>query len=170
MSVRFVIDPLDFVRKAETHHGRIPLAEFERLQDFLHKNHGEILYQISGILDQNGKPHLRVKMEGEMQLCCQRCLGSLLHSVDIDTSLLLARTENELALADADDSVDAILATAELDVLDLIEEEIILSLSISSRHSEGECEAHQQVRYDLAEFPNPKNPFAVLKTLKKIQH
>ncbi len=170
MSVRFVIDPLDFVRKAETHHGRILLAELERLQDFLHENHGEIGYQISGVFDRDGKPHLRVKVEGKMQLCCQRCLGGLLHNVDIDTFLLLAETEDELILADADDSVDAILATAELDVLDLIEEEIILSLSISSRHSEGQCETHQSEHHNLTEFQEPKNPFAVLKALKKTQH
>ncbi len=170
MSVRFVIDPLDFVRKAETHHGRIPLAELERLQDFLYANQGEILYQISGILDQDNKPHLRIKVEGEIQLCCQRCLGSLLHNVDIDTFLLLVKTEDELILADEDDSVDALLATAELDVLDLIEEEIILSLSISARHSEGKCEAHRPEHGDLTELPDSKNPFAVLKALKKTQH
>ncbi len=170
MSVRFVIDPLDFVRKAEAHHGRIPLAELERLHDFLYENHGEILYQISGILDQDNKPHLRIKVEGKMQLRCQRCLGGLSHRVDIDTFLLLAKTENELILADADDSADALLATAEMDVLDLIEEEIILSLSISSRHSEGECETHQPEHCNLTESPDLKNPFAVLKALKKTQH
>jgi len=167
MSVRFVIDPLDFVRKTEVHHGRIPLAEFSRLQDFLHKNHGEIGYQISGILDQDDKPHLCMKVEGEIQLCCQRCLGSLTHRIDIDTSLLLARTESELILADADNSIDAILATAEINVLDLIEEEIILSLSISVRHSEGNCNVHQPEHNDPTEFSSPKNPFAVLKALKK---
>jgi uncharacterized protein len=170
MSVRFVIDPLDFVRKTEEHHGRIPLAEFSRLQDFLYENHGEILYRVSGILDQNDKPRLCMRVEGEIQLCCQRCLGGLTHRIDIDTSLLLARTESELILADADNSVDAILATAEINVLDLIEEEIILSLSISVRHSEGNCNVHQPEDYDPTEFPNPKNPFAVLKALKKKQY
>ena len=170
MSVRFVIDPLDFVRKTEVHHGRIPLAEFLRLQDYLHENHGEIGYQVSGFLDQDDKPRLGMKITGEIQLCCQRCLGGLTHRIDIDTSLLLAKTERELILADADSSVDVILATAEINVLDLIEEEIILSLSISVRHSEGKCNAHQSECYDSAKIPNPKNPFAVLSALKKKSH
>lgn len=172
MSVRFVIDPLDFVRKTEVHHGRIPLTEFSRLQDFLHENHGEVVYQVSGFLDQDDKPRLRVKITGEAQLCCQRCLGGLAHSIDIDTSLLLAKTERELILADEDNSVDVILATAEINVVDLIEEEIILSLSISIRHSEGKCDVHQSKYYDPdpAEIANPKNPFAVLSALKKKSH
>lgn len=170
MSVRFVIDPLDFVRKTEVHHGRIPLAEFSRLQDFLHENHGEIGYQVSGFLDQDDKPRLRMKITGEIQLCCQRCLGGLAHRIDIDTSLVLAKTERELILADEDNSVDAILATAEINVLDLIEEEIILSLSISVRHSEDKCDVHQSEYYDPTEIANPKNPFAVLDALKKKSH
>lgn len=170
MSACFVIDPLDFVRKAGTHRGRIPLAQFERLQDLLYHNHGEILYQISGLLDQEGKPHLHLKIEGEIQLCCQRCLGSLPHQLDIDNALLLARTEQELELADADDAIDAIPADDELNVLDLIEEEIILSLSISSRHNEGECEALEPAQQHATESQTPKNPFAALKALKKTQH
>jgi uncharacterized protein len=55
-----------------------------------------------------------------------------------------------------------------MDVTDLIEDEIILSLSISSRHKEGECEIHDPERYKMREETNSENPFAVLKALKKI--
>lgn len=168
MSVRFVIDPLDFVRKAGEHHGKILVVNLERLQDFLYENKGEVVYRVNGVLDQNNKPHLHIQVAGEICLCCQRCLGSLPHMLDIKTSLLLVETENELIQTDMDDTVDAVLATIDMDVTDLIEDEIILSLSISSRHNEGECEAHDMERYKVSEETNPENPFAVLKTLKKI--
>lgn len=170
MSVRFVIDSLDFVRKAGKHHGRIPLAELTRVQDFLFENKGEVFYWIKGEFDQNGRPHLHVQVMGDMLLCCQRCLGGLRHTLSIDTSLLLVETEDELIQADADNSVDAILATADMDVVDLIEEEIILSLSISSRHREGECEVHKPERYKARERADSENPFTALKAFKKNQH
>ncbi len=171
MSVRFVINPLDFVRKAGVHHGNIPLADLARVQDFLYENKGEVVYRINGIIDQENKPCLHVQVEGELHLCCQRCLGSLPHTLDIKTFLLLVETESELIQTDADGTVDAILATVDMDVLNLIEDEIILSLSISSRHNEGECEIHKPESYKSTEISSSdKNPFAVLKALKKTQH
>jgi len=169
MSVRIITDPLDFVRKAEKHHGRIPIAELERLQDFLFENQGNIAYQVSGTLDRDGRPQLHLSIEGDLQLCCQRCLGNIAHKLDIDTVLLLAQTEQELEINDADETIDAILAV-EIDIHDLLEEEIILSLSISSRHEEGECEAYEPQHTHVTEMPDTKNPFAILKALKKIQH
>ena len=167
MSVRFVIDPLDFVRKAGEHHGKIRLADLERIQDFLYENKGEVSYRVIGALDQNNKPCLHIQVAGEMYLNCQRCLGGLSHMLDINTSLLLVETENELAQMDRDGTVDAVLATVDMDVTDLIEDEIILSLSISSRHNEGECEIHDPERYKAREDAESENPFAALEALKK---
>ena len=170
MSVRFVIDSLDFVRNAQTHHGKIPLAGLLRLQDFLFENTGTtgtLSYQISGTHDARGKPNLTIRVEGEIYLCCQRCLGSLRHTLDLTTSLLLAENEYELDQADKDDSLDAILATSDLDVLNLIEDEIILSLSISARHLEGECEIHKPEEQESNSAENKINPFSALASLKK---
>ncbi len=167
MSEQFVIDPLDFVRKARSHHGRIPLADLKRLQDFLYENTGDVEYLINGVIDRNNRPYLRIKVKGEVHLCCQRCLGSLQHSLDIQTSLLLVEAESELMRADEDESVDALLATVDIDVLDLIEEEIILSLSISSRHNEGECDIFGSDQYKATGHTSAEHSFATLKTLKK---
>ncbi|MEK6736176.1 MAG: YceD family protein [Pseudomonadota bacterium] len=169
MSVRFVIDPLDFVRNAGIRHGKIPLADFLRLQDFLFDSEGDVLYQINGEYNKNGKPGLQLKVSGTMHLCCQRCLGRLEHTIDLQTFLLLATSETELNKADDDDSVDAILAVPEIDVLDLIEDELILGLPISSRHQDGECEMQKSgLEEGSTGKTTPKNPFAVLATLKKM--
>ena len=167
MSVTFVIDPLDFVRKAGEHHGKIRLADLERIQDFLYENKGEVSYRVNGVLDQHNKPHLHIQVVGEVCLNCQRCLGGLTHWLDINTSLLLVETEDELVQMDRDGTVDAVLANMDMDVTDLIEDEIILSLSISSRHNEGECEIHDPERYKAREEADSENPFAALKALKK---
>ena len=170
MSVRFVIDPLDFVRNAGIRHGKIPLIEFLRLQDFLFDSEGDVLYQISGEYDKNGKPGLQLKINGTLHLCCQRCLGRLDQSIDLQTMLLLATSEIELNKLDDDDSVDAIPAVPELDVLDLIEDELILDLPISPRHQDGICEIRESESEKDSENAGktaPRNPFAALEALKK---
>ncbi|SEM87267.1 YceD family protein [Nitrosomonas marina] len=169
MSVRFVINALDFVRKAGERHGKIQLADLERIQDFLHENSGDVEYRINGIVGRDNKPYLQLQINGEMHLCCQRCLGSLVHQLEIQTSLLLVETEAELIQADEDETVDALLAIADMDVQDLIEEEIILSLAISSRHKEGECDVYDSKRYKATENSDSESPFSALESLKKIR-
>ena len=85
-----------------------------------------------------GGQHSKITINGGL-LCCQRCLGKLEHDLNIKTDLLIAKNEDELAYYDEDSSVDAILASHEMDALILIEDEIILSLPISPRHREDEC-------------------------------
>ncbi|PSJ16576.1 YceD family protein [Nitrosomonas supralitoralis] len=169
MSVRLVIDSLDFVQNAGIRHGKIPMVELVRLHDLLFDQEGELTYRISGQFDKNTKPGLQLEAKGRIHLKCQRCLGELNYTIDLKTFLLLAKNETELHLADEDDTIDAILAIPDLDVVNLIEDEVILSLPISSRHADGECST---VKLKLAEdnlIGNKKSahPFAVLATLKK---
>lgn len=165
MPVRFVIDALDFARNAGAHHGKIVLSELERLQGYLTDNCGEVQYTVTGALSRSAEPILRLAVRGSITLQCQRCLGKVTHVLDLQTDLLLARDENELARLDEDESVDCILATASLDVLALIEDEIILSLPISPRHRENECSIRRQDSNDAAEG-SPL--FTALAALKKL--
>ena len=119
MSVRFAIDSLDFVRNAGIHHGKIPVDALVRLHDFLFDKEGELIYQISGQFDKHEKPGLRLEIKGKIYLSCQRCLGKLPHTIDLQTFLVLAKTEAELDQADEDEAVDAILATPDMDINDV---------------------------------------------------
>jgi len=96
-----------------------------------------------------------------LHLVCQRCLGSLTHLLSIRNTLLLAHNEAELARLDEDESVDVVLAEAQMDLLALLEDEMILSLPISPRHENNGCAASD------AGQPLKPNPFAVLASLKK---
>ncbi len=169
MSVRFVIDSLDFVRNAGIHHDKIPVLELVRLHDFLFDRKGEIAYRISGQLDKNHNPGLYLEIKGKIHLICQRCLDKLTHTVDVRTFLLLVKTEVELNQIDEDDTLEAILATHDMDVLNLIEDEIILGLPISSRHPDGKCKLHKpdSIDNDLTDKTPSANPFSALAALKK---
>ena len=166
MSVRIVIDSLNFVRDAGVRHGKIPLTELKRLHDLLFDQNGELAFQVTGQFDENDKPGLYLEIQGNMQLTCQRCLGKLLHFVDVRTFLLLATSEKEFNQVDDDDTSDAILAEPDLDIFDLIEDEIILSLPISVRHAEGECGIPASSKNITSDKINTLHPFATLALLK----
>jgi len=169
MSVRLIIDPIDFVQNAGVRHGKIPVIDLVRLHDLLFDKEGELIYQISGRFDKNAKPGLQLEVKGKIHLSCQRCLEKLVCKIDLKTFLLLAKNEIELQLVDEDDTIDAILATPDLDVINLIEDEVILGLSISSCHADGECNPLKlkSATDNLASKNQSANPFAVLATLKK---
>ena len=164
MAVPLVIDSLDFVCKAEVRRGKIAIAGFQRLQDYLASNSGELGYAVTGVLDANGRPVLRVDIQGIVNLQCQRCLEELKHVLDIHTELLLAQNEQELQHFDEDESLDCILAQPDMDVLSLIEDEIILGLPVSPRHEQSRCTSGGR---EDGKATRKVSPFAALAALKK---
>ncbi|MCC8996991.1 MAG: YceD family protein [Nitrosomonas sp.] len=169
MSVRFVIDPVEFVNNSSVHRDKISLHDLTRLHDILFDDEGSLDYQISGDIDSHGKPSLILTIEGSMNLVCQRCLSKMTHKVEIENHLYLAKNNIEFDQINEDNSVDAILAVPELDIIDLIEEEIILSLPISPRHSDELCVPYQSDLNEstIDQSPQRTNPFAALSVLKK---
>ena len=164
MPVRFIIDALDFARNAAAHHGKIALSKFERLQDYLTSEGGELQYAITGALDRNAKPLLKIIVQGSINLRCQRCLGEYGYVLDLQVDLLLAQNENELSRLDEDESVECVLATPDMDILVLIEDEIILSLPTSPRHGESEC----PIKLDSKDTAVERSLFAALAALKNL--
>lgn len=126
-----LIDGLQFARKAEVRQGWLNLANLPRLAEMPCSTEG-LAYQVSGAVNAEGKPCLRVGISGLLQLVCQRCLGPLPHQVVVSVELVLS--ENLREIEEADDDVNRVLATREMDVAPLIEDEVILSLPIVPRH------------------------------------
>lgn len=168
MNARPFIDSLDFAENSRQISGEIPVVDLPRLRDMLKNPQGVLAYTVRGSLDKQGNPLLDISMSGSCQLRCQRCLNGIDYAIRLNACLLLC---DQASLDAQDDKVaggeeeefDSILADAHLDVLDLLEEEILLSLPIAPRHDLGACQAangentHQEER----------NPFAALAGLKR---
>lgn len=165
MSTRIVIDAHDFVNFTRSLHGKITLDECERLKDYLVDSQSNLEYIINGILGRNDKPMLQVIIKGELNLSCQRCLGKLSHVLNLKSTLFLVENEKELSYLDEDESAEGILATSDIDIIELIEDEIILNLPSSPRHRENDCFAKELT--DSYAIEN-KHPFATLLKLKKL--
>ena len=167
MFARHFIDSLDFARQGEELHGEIPVSEMPRLRDLLAASEGRIRYSLRGMAGRDGKPLLELKLAGDCQLRCQRCLQAMPYAIS-SVSLLMPVPDSELqrALAEGgdleeEDEIDRIPAVPQLDVLELVEDEILLGLPLSPRHEEGAC-----VAMAAASTDEKQNPFAILRELK----
>ncbi|MGA9665257.1 MAG: YceD family protein [Gallionella sp.] len=124
---------------------------------------GVLHYTMQGGVDKQGMRFLDVGVVGLCRLLCQRCLSGLDHPVRIATRLLLRDQKSLDVLDDEDEEFDSILAEKHLSVVDLLEEEILLSLPIAPRHGLGTCQAA------VGKYPDTdeRNPFVVLSNLKR---
>lgn len=140
MSAQAVIDPLRFAKVGETLVGTVDLASLPRLQDRLAKIEGEARYRLAGQGSETRRLSLHLQVEVDLPLVCQRCLEPYPFRLEVDTTLVLARNEAELAAwEEADPLCEGLVAEPHLDVLALVEDEILLGLPMVPRHPEGEC-------------------------------
>ena len=140
MSAAAVIDSLEFARAGDELHGSIAVAQMKRLDDVLFDTEGSLDYGLRGSRDERNRALLEVTVAGALHLQCQRCLGLLDYEVEIATPLLVVPRGAHLGdEIDDPEGPDVIEAEAELDVEGLIEDEVLLSLPLAPRHSEGEC-------------------------------
>ena len=168
MYARPFIDSLDFAKNGKHLSGELPVAELPRLLDMLEDPQGVLRYSVHGGIDKLGNSRLDVSVEGRCRLRCQRCLSGMDYPVRLETRLLLRDQAGLDALDDGvaggeEEEFDSILADAHMDVLDLLEEEILLSLPIAPKHEAGGCQAADGENTHQEEA----HPFAVLAKLKR---
>jgi uncharacterized protein len=163
MHVRPFIDSLDFARNRQQISGEISVVQLSRLLDVLDNHQNVLSYTIQGGVDDFGCALLDVGITGTCQLRCQRCLNSMDYAVQVESRLLLRDQTGLDALNDEEEAFDSILADAQLDVLDLLQDEILLSLPIAPKHQTGDC----QVADGGSKAKEKPHPFAVLAGLKR---
>ena len=135
MSHQPVIDGLEFARSASRLQGVWPVAGFERLRDALRTDEGTISYELQGVPEVLGRPALRLKVDGALQLVCQRCLGAMEYPLHIEVALLLAATQAEMDAEPLDaEGPESIVAGREMPVRALVEDEVLLAIPIAPRH------------------------------------
>ena len=154
-----VIDGLEFARTGSKLQGALPVAGFTRLRDALCTTKGAVQYELSGVPEELGRPTLRLKVGGELQFVCQRCLGALAFPLHIDVSLQLAATQAELdAEPLAAEGPERIVASREMPVRDLVEDELLLAMPLVLRHDRCAGDGPQAVK-------EGRSPFAGLRGL-----
>jgi uncharacterized protein len=142
MSAAAVIDSLEFARAEQQLRGSLEVAGLKRLEDVLYDTQGTLSYSLTGSRDERNRPLLELRIEGPLHLQCQRCLGLLDYAVEVANTLLVLPRGVQADEATQDpDAPDVIEPNPALDVAELVEDEVLLSLPLAPRHAEGVCES-----------------------------
>jgi uncharacterized protein len=150
--------------------GHVDATRLARVADMLAADGepAQIDYRITGGAAA-GHPALEVALAGSVPLVCQRCLQPFRWPVEQETTVLLARDDQELArIDDEDHEHEVILAAAPVDPLELVEDELLLTLPFAPRCPEAVCEAARGARAVEPASPDAGTPsaFDVLAGLK----
>ncbi|OZI74125.1 YceD family protein [Bordetella genomosp. 12] len=134
-----------------------------------------------------GQPLLRLHIQANPVLICQRCNAPFVHPVDSDVVLQLVASEDDLddELADlqdaqeegldfATDVPEKVVGSHRFDLLAQIEDELILSIPYVPRHEvcpevSGQAAGQKAASDDASHASEVKrpSPFAVLEQLKR---
>lgn len=157
-----VINNIEFAQKALEIHDIISVSQFARLADMLADMAGRLDCRLQGGKDADNAAFIRLQIQGQLNLICQRCLQPCKYDISIDQHFKLVRDEAEMpAPEDERDDEDFLPIQAEMPVLELMEDELLLALPIAPKHEEGECSNESSIN----EYKKP-NPFAKLEMLK----
>lgn len=155
------INSLEFARDKGALEGAVELADLSRLSDLLWNKNGSLNVELAGSRDSEHRAWLALKVSGEIELICQRCLVGVASPVLIDSRLQLMSSGQAWPDEDlSDDRTDAIAADEALAVLQLVEDEVLLALPIAPMHES--CEPP-----NAADKEQGPSPFAALAALKK---
>jgi len=139
-----VIDSLEFARTGQILGGHLPIVSLARLRDSLFDRVGEVRFEARGGHDKRQRPLLALEISGVLHLQCQRCLGRLDYVLQLSSTLLLV-SGGEMKSSELDDGdADWVAASVELDLAELVEEELLLSLPYAPKHDEGFCPQYEK--------------------------
>ncbi len=168
MNIQTPIDVFALCSDAAQLKGDLPIALLTRFCEDLSSTEGTLAYCVSGQLDDEQHPILHLEVTGAVSMNCQRCAEPLTHHIAVDNALELVHTEADLddeeevlAAIAAGQSVglEKIVGSTTYDLLNLLEDEIILSLPLVVAHTV--CE--QTLPTSVGE---KVSPFDALRTLK----
>jgi uncharacterized protein len=126
------------------------------------------------------QPYLRLAVHGAAWLECQRCLTPYEQALNVDTTYRIVATEAEAEEFPLDeDEVEVIVGSRQFNLIDLIEDELLLSLPLIPKHDvcpqvheslvsgvSGEDGEAVQDEIAVDDEPRRPNPFAALRGLK----
>jgi uncharacterized protein len=164
-NMKWTVDVFELAREARRVAGEVESADLVRLAPMLARPEGRIQFQIHGRTDPAGRCAASLELHGQLKLTCDLCGSELDWTLD-PASVGFFFVEDEAQLSALPISVEGdepLLGSRHFDLLDLVEDQTILSLPISPRHPG--CE--RTARSDQKSDDSRTHPFAQLAALKR---
>ncbi len=161
------VDAWRMVQARTSYRGNLPLAALTRLKDSLASTAGQVDFNLEFGKDEIGVAHLRVRVETELPLTCQRTLDTFAFPVHLDTRLGLIDHEQDEASLPA--GYEPLLVPEHgLRLVDVLEDELILALPVVPIRPGSKIDESWRGA-EPADEADEVNPFTVLSTMKRTQ-
>ncbi|GEM_PF-1027754 len=155
------IDVFTLARSNGRIEGRTELSHMDRLVPLLASTDGGLAWELECATDPRGRPAASLRVRGMVVVSCDKCGLNLELPIDIDSEFWFVRTEAELNAQPINvDESEPLLGSLSFAPAQLVEDEVILALPISPRHTQCRLE-----RQPVAE-PGQHRALAALSALK----
>lgn len=173
------LDPFKWAEQGFHWDGQLPLSRFKRLSLDALDNIEQHMIELDCRLSMDNYHRfvwLTAQVKASVSLECQRCLEPV--ALDLSTDVHLAILNDERMIEHLEDETDFVilgendsshkgdyLNHAQVDLLALIEDELLLQIPFAPKHDD--CEhGYQPVELEVVEEKR-ENPFDILASLKK---
>ncbi|WP_429946070.1 23S rRNA accumulation protein YceD [Bibersteinia trehalosi] len=163
------IDPYKDAQRRIDYNGYISAELFERLDDAVTRVQSDAQVALSVYVDPQRLTVIKGTASIDVELDCQRCSNSFTQTLSCE--LLFSPVKNMDQAGDLPEIYEPIETDSfgEVNLLEMIEDEFLLSLPLVPMHELEHCEVSEdeQVFGELPEeLANKPNPFAILAKLK----
>lgn len=165
------VDPFRMAELGRHMIGKIKIGTLKRLRPLLESTTGTVDVELKFDIDEGGISYLHGKLETTLVLICQRCLKAMDYPLQNEFRLALVHSDAEAERL-PEEYDPQIVETTPMHMLDMIEDEILLSLPNIPMHDKAVCSIrpiHENIELvgQQKEASVKTNPFAVLEKLKK---
>ncbi|MEE2001585.1 23S rRNA accumulation protein YceD [Alkalimonas sp. MEB108] len=170
VKIPVTLDPVRAAQKRSSYDGIVPLKNLSRLSEQLLDTSGEVTVRIDCDIDEQKLVVLSGEAHCDVQLSCERCQQPMNLSLHCQFAFTPVRSDNT-ALDHIPERYDVVVPDehGEVNLQQMVEDELILTLPMYPVHDESFCSASDQLNSFgvVIDEPEKPNPFAVLQELKK---
>lgn len=160
-----IVDALKLCQQHARVAGSVGFARLPRLEGLLSEMDGDARVDIAFAVDEQHRKILTGRVQADVPLTCQRCLGKMVWQ--LDTGFDLALVWDEEQADQLPKTLDPVLVEdTDVDLYRIVEDEMLLSLPLVPHHEPGTCSAPHVDTTDSDSGGKRENPFQVLATLK----
>ncbi|MDC1026146.1 YceD family protein [Candidatus Thioglobus sp.] len=152
-----------FARKEASLHGDYKISAMPRISEIARNTEDRVKVDLSFYLENDKTPCIKGIINTNIILDCQRCLEAFPIDLKVNFNLAFVRYEDQAEELDSGFEVYVIGEEEDLDSIDLITDEILLSIPMAPSH-DFDC----SLKIDKEEIVEEigENPFDVLKNIK----
>ena len=162
------VDPRRSADQGLSYQGCLSLKKLQQLAVSLIEPEGDVNVSITFGVDEERIRYLNGTAEASVQMLCQRCLEPV--AIDLKAELNLGIVRDDEAAQMLPKRYDPLVVEHELDLSEIIEEELILTLPLIATHQDCVVKTDYRDPDAKPEGDDKPNPFSVLAQLKGNKH